>query len=112
MIMRFYKRYCQWVEKITLNFSEETTAFVKFMIPATVLFFLVITFYTDDNLLGWISAKFQIKSQEAQIEYYQQEIDKMNKKLNLLSNDRDTLEKFAREQFHFASPGDDVYILE
>ena len=26
--------------------------------------------------------------------------------------DRDTLEKFAREQFNLAEPGDDVYIIE
>jgi cell division protein FtsB len=24
----------------------------------------------------------------------------------------DTLEKFAREQYHFAEPGEDVYIIE
>ena len=30
----------------------------------------------------------------------------------MLRSDRDTLEKFARENFHFSEPGDDVYILD
>ena len=36
----------------------------------------------------------------------------MDKRVNMLKTDRDTLEKFAREQFHFAAPGDDVYVIE
>ena len=34
----------------------------------------------------------------------------MDRQIQMLSNDRDTLEEFARENFHFAAPGDDVYI--
>ena len=31
---------------------------------------------------------------------------------NHWDTNRDTLEQFAREQFHFAEPGEDVYIVE
>ena len=34
----------------------------------------------------------------------------MDKEIDLLTTNKDSLEKFAREEFHFASPGDDVYI--
>jgi cell division protein FtsB len=30
----------------------------------------------------------------------------------MMTGDRDTLERYAREQFYFAEPGDDVYIIE
>lgn len=33
-------------------------------------------------------------------------------RINMLQHNRDTLEEFAREQFYFAAPGDDVYIIE
>jgi cell division protein FtsB len=46
------------------------------------------------------------------MEYYNAEIEKMRSKVKVLNNDRDSLEKFAREQFYFAAPGDDVYIAE
>ena len=42
-------------------------------------------------------------------EYFKEQ---MEKSVNILKTDRDTLEKFAREQFHFAAPGDDVYVIE
>ena len=53
-----------------------------------------------------------IKAQEEAIEQYNAEIEEMDKRINMLKNDKDTLEKFAREQFHFAAPGEDVYVIE
>ena len=41
-----------------------------------------------------------------------QEIEQMRRKVNMLKTDKDTLEKFAREQFYFAAPGEDVYVVE
>ena len=46
------------------------------------------------------------------MEYYNEQNAQMEKRLHLLKNDKDTLEKFAREQFNFAAPGEDVYIIE
>jgi cell division protein FtsB len=36
----------------------------------------------------------------------------MNEEIQALTNSRDSLEKFARETYHFAAPGEDVYIIE
>ena len=41
-----------------------------------------------------------------------EELRKLDTRINLLVTDKDTLEKFAREQFHLAAPGEDVYILK
>ena len=49
---------------------------------------------------------------ERQIEQLQQENAEMDRKIRMMKGDRDTLERFAREQFYFAEPGDDVYIIE
>ena len=40
------------------------------------------------------------------------DIDAMNEEIEALTNSRDSLEKFARETYHFAAPGEDVYIIE
>ena len=50
--------------------------------------------------------------QRRQIEYYQKSNAQLEEQLQNLSTDRDTLEKFARENFHFAAPDEDVYIIE
>ena len=43
---------------------------------------------------------------------YKKEIGRMDDSINERTTDVDSLEKFARERFYFAAPGDDVYIIE
>ena len=40
------------------------------------------------------------------------DIDAMDAEIQALTNSKDSLEKFARETYHFAAPGEDVYIIE
>ena len=42
----------------------------------------------------------------------QAEIQEMDREIDNLRNNRDSLESFARETYHFAAPGDDAYIVE
>jgi cell division protein FtsB len=35
----------------------------------------------------------------------------MDKEIGALTGNRDSLEKFARETYHFAAPGEDVYLV-
>jgi cell division protein FtsB len=46
------------------------------------------------------------------IQQYEEQNAEMDRRINMIRTDRDTLEKFAREQFNFAVPGEDVYIVE
>ena len=84
---------------------------VKYIIGSTVVFLMIICFFRHDNLIRWIRAGFQIRQQKRQIEWYKQEISELDSQIDAMSTNRDTLEKFAREQFLFAEPGDDVYII-
>ena len=86
--------------------------FVKYAIFATAVMLVWVGFFGEDNLVRWAKAGFELRRQNRQIERYSREIDAMDKQIKMLSNDRDTLEEFARENFHFAAPGDDVYLLD
>lgn len=86
--------------------------FVKYAIFATVATLIWVGFLGEDNLVRWARAGFELRRQNNQIEKYSREIESLDKQINMLSNDRDTLEEFARENFHFAAPGDDVYLLD
>ena len=46
------------------------------------------------------------------MERLRNDIDAMDAEIQALTNSRDSLEKFARETYHFAAPGEDVYIIE
>jgi len=89
----------------------EQRSFIRFVIISTAIFLLVI-FLKKDSVVRWVQAGFTIRKQEKQMEYFQKEISRLDEQIDLLSNDKDSLETYAREQFHFAEPGDDVYLIE
>lgn len=72
----------------------------------------IFLFVKKDNVLRWIQAGVLAARQEKRIEYYEKENARLDNEIRLMSTDKDSLEKFARESFGFAKPGDDVYIEE
>ena len=65
-----------------------------------------------NTFVHWIRAGIEINRQEKIIEMYRKENAELDRRVNMIKNDVDTLEKFAREQFRFAAPGEDVYVIE
>lgn len=86
-------------------------SFLRFAIVITAIFVLFL-FVKKDNLVRWAQAGFTLGQQQRRIEQLKQDNDKLDEQMHMLSTSRDSLEKFAREEFGFAEPGDDVYIEE
>ena len=95
--------------KKNIFWNDDHHSFSKFAVVATAIFLVIVTF-SRGGLLNWGRAKYESARQKRQIENYESEIKAMDKEIDLLTTNKDSLEKFAREEFHFASPGDDVYI--
>lgn len=93
-------------------FQGEHRRFKIFMALSTAVFIFIWIVGPGNTWIHWAKAGIEIKRQEKQIRQYQQEIEMMDERVNMLKTDRDTLEKFAREHFHFAAPGEDVYVIE
>ena len=93
-------------------FRGENRAFRIFFALTTAAFIFVWVVGPGNTVIHWIKAKMDIKAQERAIEQYNAEIEEMDKRINMLKTDKDTLEKFAREHFYFAAPGEDVYVIE
>jgi len=91
--------------------NKSKRSFLRYFIIASVLC-LILLFVKKDGLVRMFGAWITSHKQEKQIEYYQDEIKKLEGQINVLSNDKDTLETFAREQYHFAEPEDDVYLID
>lgn len=85
---------------------------LQFIAWSTSIVLLIIMFAPGNNIINWARAKIEISRQEKLIREYRMQIEMMEHKIDMLSSDRDTLEKFGREEFHMAAPGDDVYIIE
>ena len=90
---------------------KEQRSFLRYAIIATVVF-LLFMFLKKDNLVNWVQAGLSLRRQERQIEQYQRENEELDRRIRVMTGDRDSLERYAREQFYFAEPGDDVYITE
>ena len=82
------------------------------MIVITALAALWLLFLSHSSVLNWVRANWEIQRQERRMDQLRSDIDAMNEEIEALTNSRDSLEKFARETYHFAAPGEDVYIIE
>lgn len=91
--------------------SSDHHSFSKFAVIATAAVLLILLF-SRNGIITWIRAGFERRAQERQIERYREEIRQMDREIDLLTHDKDSLETFAREQFHFAAPDEEVYIEE
>ena len=98
--------------KIRDIFTGEYRRLAWFSAFLTLIFILAKLFGPGNSVVHWIEAKREIAAQERQMEQYRKEIEAMSQNIEELKTNRDTLEKFARENFHFAAPGEDVYIVE
>ena len=86
--------------------------FLPFVIVITALAALWLLFLSHSSVLNWVRANWEIQRQERRMDQLRSDIDAMNEEIEALTNSRDSLEKFARETYHFAAPGEDVYIIE
>ena len=86
--------------------------FLPFVLVITALAAVWLLFLSHSSVLNWIRANVEIQRQERQMEKYRSEIAEMDAEIQALTNSRDSLEIFARETYHFAAPGEDVYLIE
>ena len=100
------------MKRVKSIFQGEHRGFRIFLAVTTAAFIFVWVVGPGNTVIHWIKAKMDIKAQERAIEQYNAEIEEMDKRINMLKTDKDTLEKFAREHFYFAAPGEDVYVIE
>lgn len=91
--------------------SSAHHSFSKFAVIATAIVLAILLVYRN-GLITWVRAGFERRAQERRIERLRQDIREMDRQIDLLTHDRDSLETFAREHFHFAAPDEDVYIEE
>ncbi len=96
------KKWIKWLRPIILN---------KYLI--TLIGFLVfITFFEQHSLVNrWVTYQ-KIKELEKEHEYYKNEIKKNKTEYERLRNDKDYIEKFAREHYNMKMDDEDIFIIK
>ncbi|MBR0223955.1 MAG: septum formation initiator family protein [Bacteroidales bacterium] len=100
------EKYREWKQhpagKVLLN---------KYFVVGFV--FLVWICFLDTNNVGqMLRSRVTLRRQQRQIEFYEREISKMDRKLEQLNSERDSLEKFAREEYFYHLDDEDVFVIE
>ena len=95
-----------WLKRSNHNYL------LPFVIVVTAVVALWLLFFAHNSVLNWVKASVEEKNQEAEMARLQAEIDEMDREIDNLRNNRDSLESFARDTYHFAAPGDDISIVE
>lgn len=93
---------------------KEQRSFLRYAIVATAVFIVIVGFglFNHDNIVAWVRAGNTLKRNQRLMELYQEKIDELDRKIELLHSDTDSLERYSRENFFFSRPGDDVYMLK
>ena len=99
-------------QKGSLLTRSDHNYFLPFVIIITAVAALWLLFFSHSSVLNWVRANWEIQRQERQMDQLRRDIDAMDAEIQALTGSRDSLEKFARETYHFAAPGEDVYIIE
>ena len=98
--------------KIRDLFKGEHGTFFKFVAFNVTLFVVLWIVGPGNTVVHWARSRSELRHQKKQMELYQSEIEQMRRQVRMLESNRDSLEKFAREQFYFSAPGEDVYVVE
>lgn len=85
--------------------------FAVFAAVVCVLMALLLCFKRD-NVFKWIRSGISISRQEKVKAALIEENAELERRIQTLSSDRDSLEKFARETYLFSEPEEDVYLEE
>ncbi len=78
---------------------------------AVIIVTLLIFFFDSQSVLKWMQIRSASEDLEAEKAYYQQKIDNDKRRIQELSSNKNSLEKFAREQFMMKRKNEDIFML-
>jgi len=99
-------------KKGSLLTRSDHNYFLPFVLIVTTIVALWLLFFSHSSVLNWVRAGLESRRQERLMDKYSREIEEMDAEIRALTSSRDSLEKYARETYHFAAPGEDVYLIE
>ena len=82
----------------------------KYIMTAAV-FLIWMTFFDENNFISLIENRVKLAELNDEKEHYVQEIKKSAEDLKLLQNDKELLEKFARERYLMKKGNEEIFIF-
>ena len=78
----------------------------------TILVFLVwMTFFDENNFISQVQDRMKLGELVEEQEHYVRGIEQSDADLKLLQNDKELLEKFARERYLMKKENEDIFVF-
>ena len=77
-----------------------------------VIVFLYVLFFNKNRVINYFHTRQDNKIIEREKENYIKMIEETDAKINELVTNKESLEKFARENYQFIEEGEDLYIIK
>lgn len=77
----------------------------------SLLFLIWMTFFDQSNFIDQIQDRMKLSELEAHRDQLAAEIAQSNEDLKLLQNDKELLEKFARERYLMKKENEDIFVF-
>ncbi len=78
---------------------------------STLVFLVWVGFFDNNNMIDRSKQLKELHQLENDREYYLHRIENDTRRMNELKTDRESLEKFAREQYLMKKDNEDVFII-
>lgn len=80
-------------------------------VVASLAFLLWITFINDIDLPFILQSRSELNELKSQLSYYEEENQKTAEDLEEITTNKNTLEKFARENYFMKRSNEDVFVI-
>ncbi|MFI3297393.1 MAG: septum formation initiator family protein [bacterium] len=83
----------------------------KYTITLTV-FFVWLIFFDANSILNMLEARREQREVDREAQIYKNSIEKNRETIEILSTNRQSIEKFAREEYKMKRENEDIFIIK
>lgn len=76
-----------------------------------LIFIIWMTFFDENNIISQIQAEMKLSDLQSDREFYMNEIAQSEDELKTIRNDKELLEKFAREKYLMKRENEDIFVF-
>lgn len=99
--MKRLKPYIRWLLPYLRN---------KFVVTG-LLFVVWVGFFDDDNIISQVKGRLKLAEVFRERQFYLRETEQSSEELKLLQNDRELLERFARERYLMKRTDEEIFVF-
>lgn len=90
---------------------------VKKVLSSKVLFAVCIgavwlTFGDENSIIDYMQYSVKVRQLTNEVNYYKKQIADCNRKMEEMKTDKESLEKYAREQYYMKRQNEDIFVVK